>query len=140
MKWLTMQPQQKIAVIKEAVEKGVPYTILADTLGTSPAALGGFARRNGFKSLQTTASSQSRKPRYKRGTLGINNNPRQINTPYKPSTIEIHGGAFSALPGSKPVYLFERTGCCWPVGDLFCNMNCHAGDYCQAHGSLRRST
>lgn len=47
----------------------------------------------------------------------------------------LRSDVWKPLPNSKPVGLMERTGCCWPVDNLYCNEPIISGrlPYCTEH-------
>jgi len=143
MIWSDMTKAEKITGIKAHLEKGKTFKYISVELHTSPGAIQGFSHRNNIQNMNGHGGSKiQHKPRYKRGTKGVQTQPRRINQPYRPpDTAAANPSAFVPLPGSKPVTLMERTGCCWPVGSaevqLFCDMN--GGEYCRAHTFIRRS-
>ncbi len=69
---------------------------------------------------------------------------RQDDGALVPDSRLLTSPVWQPLPGTTPVSLEHRSGCCWPVTDkpphLFCNAERMPGKpYCQYHHSIYRS-
>lgn len=79
---------------------------------------------------------------------GINNKTRAKIAEARDGTAQqqdsrfLRSEAWLPLPGSTPVPLGTRTGCCWPVTDkpphLFCNQTIESGKYPYCPDHLKR--
>lgn len=144
MNWQNMSKDDKITELSKHIKEGRSLKYISKVYHTTRGAIQGFTHRNNIKlaSPYVRQTTPKHKPRYRRGTRGINNMPRVINQPYRPpDSRAVNPCAFDPLPGSRPVVLMERDGCCWPVGaemvQLFCNQGCK-GAYCTEHQGMRQ--
>lgn len=140
MTWSALSAADKATAVRQSIEiDGLTYSQAATIHGTTRVAIAGVASRardkgqRMFKPITLKPAKPRSRPNpavtrekaAKARHQGFNAYvpldepiPAIDATPLKP-------GAWDALPGTTPVSLDDRTGCCWPIGRgspfLFCN-------------------
>lgn len=137
---------KELETIKTMWEQGHSGSQIGAALKRSRCSILGKLSRLGIRGGRATVHIQRLKtvPKVKKQNSGADAT-RQLH--YIRNRKEIHERIAAAaktlpksriVPGSVPVTLFERTGCCFPVNEggmyLFCDMPLHGHkSYCTAH-------
>ena len=137
----------EIEAIRTLWESGKTGGFIAAQLGRSRCSILGKLSRLGIKGRQATArvqratkvpKAEAKETRHKGSNayriLHAIRNRQEVATRIAAAAVKLPPSRI--VPGSNPVTLFERTGCCFPVNEggpfLFCN-EAAEGSYCPSH-------
>ena len=121
----------RIDTLRTLHAQNMTFDEIGAKLGTTRLAVNRKANRLGLSKRMAGFAAEYR--------WRFNEKPKPIVSPFDRRTTPKppqHYGVVLA-PGSLPVPLIERTGCCYPTTDgkpfMFCNAATSRGDYCDFH-------
>lgn len=131
---------QQIDTLRRMWVEGASFSKIGIAVGKSKNAVAGKSHRlgllkRGVEHLRRKAAENARE------RWGDRSKPKNKSFSFKrTSSKERKPPMFLrvvSVPGSRPVSLVERTGCCYPTSSdkphLFCNQPKDRGDYCEFH-------